>query len=179
MNPITNKVVSKTVATSLEQGQGDIQKTEPSKFDQVRAAKLAETAPPYDLPPTVTQVSAEQKQSLQSQLSQRVQQTSSTPTDVLKVDLGNSKVTLNQLGKKVSALPKSQAFDPLRNRLASIEQQYNNAGSMLNATGASSNPQDFLKVQMQMYLMSENIQAVSKVVDQVTGGVKTMLQTQI
>jgi len=180
MNPITNKTVAKTITTGLEQGPGNIRKNEPSKFDKVRSDRLEKASSvPVDLPPAVTQVSASQKQVLESQLSQRAQQTSTSPSDVLKVDLGNTKVSLNQLSQKVSALPNTQAFDPIRTRFANIEQQYNNTGQLLSNVGKTTNQQDLLSMQMQMYLMTENIQLVSKVVDQVTSGVKTMLQTQI
>jgi hypothetical protein len=36
-----------------------------------------------------------------------------------------------------------------------------------------------MKVQMQMYQLTENLELMSKVVDQVTSGVKSILQTQL
>ena len=181
MNPIANKTVTRTVATNLEQGQGqsEIQKTGPSKFDQVRAQQMENTSPPVDLPPAVTQVSPAQTQTLQAELRQRVQSTSSNPADLLKVDLGNTGTSLNQLTKRVSALPNSQATDPIRSRLMSIDQQYKATGQLFNNGGQQMSQQDLLNAQTQIYLMSENISLVSKVVDQVTGGVKTLLQTQV
>jgi hypothetical protein len=180
MNPITNKTVSKTAATGLEQTQSEVQKTAPSKFDRIRTDKLEQASiVPYELPPEVKQVPPQEKVTMQNQLTDKVNQTSKKPGEVLKVDLSNCKVKLDHLQQKVSALPKAQAYDPIRNRLAGIEQQYGSATQMLDKMGASNNPQDYIKLQMQMYLMTENVQLVSKVVDQVTGGIKTILQTQI
>ena len=98
MNPITNKTVAKTVATSLEREQGEIQKTEPSKFDKVRTEQLQKSSSvPCDLPSPVTDVSAAQRQALQAQLSQRVDNSYSQPGNILKVDMQNTKTTLNRL----------------------------------------------------------------------------------
>jgi hypothetical protein len=36
-----------------------------------------------------------------------------------------------------------------------------------------------MKVQMQMYQLTENLELMSKVVEQVTSGVKSILQTQV
>jgi len=181
MNPITNKTVAKTITTSLEREQGEIQKTEPSKFDKVRADQLQKTsaAVPCDVPPAVTEVPGAQKQALLAQLTQRVDNSSTRPGSVLKVDMQNTKTNLDKLGKRVAELPKGQAYDPIRNRLASIEKQFENSAHVLTNIGKSTNPKDYIQLQMQMYLMTENIQLVSKVVDQVTSGVKTILQTQI
>src|SRR5581483_4034250 len=106
MNPITNKTVAQTIATSLERDQGaaaEVQKTEPSKFDKVRAEQLQKsTAVPCDLPPPVTDVSPAQRQKLQDQLRHRVEGSYSQPGNVLKVDMQNTKVSLNKLGQRIS-----------------------------------------------------------------------------
>jgi hypothetical protein len=36
-----------------------------------------------------------------------------------------------------------------------------------------------MKIQMQMYQLGENLELMSKVVEQVTSGVKSILQTQL
>jgi len=181
MNPITTKSITKTVGTTgLEGEQSPVQKTEPSKFDKIRADKMEKSAAAkVDMPPEVSQVSAAQKQELQAQLTRKLDAPGADPAKVMKVELQDAKVQLNQLGKRVQALPKGQALDPLRNRMVSLEQQYNNSSQLVSKLGNSKNPQDYMQIQMQMYLMTENIQLLSKVVDQCTSGVKTLLQTQI
>jgi hypothetical protein len=176
MNPISQKIAGKAVSTSLERDSGGIQKTQPSKFDQVRAEQLQKSSAPVEMPPEVTQVSPAQQQILQNLLAQNSQ---GRPASVVKVDMENTRTTLKQLGKRVNALPKTPAYDPVRNRLMSIEQQYNNSSQALSKIGNSNNPQDYLQLQMQMYLMAENIAAVSKMMDSVVGGAKQIMQTQI
>ena len=177
MNPIANKTVGKAISTSLEQDSGAVQKTQPSKFDQVRAEQLQKSAEaPIDMPPPVTQVFPAQQQMLQNQLAQNSQR---RPASVVKVDMENTKTTLKQLGKRVNALPKTQAYDPVRNRFISLEQQYKNSSDILSKLGNSNNPQDYLQLQMQMYLLSENISVVAKLMDSVVGGARQIMQTQI
>ena len=182
MTPITNKAVTQTVANSLERetgGASTVQKSEPSKFDKVRADQLDKSAAavPPELPPPVTEISPAQKQAFETRLSRRG--AGEQPAKTFKADMQNTKVMLNRLGKRVAELPKTPAYDPIRSRFTNIEQQYNSSSQLLANLGKSNNPQDYLQVQMQMYMMTENIQLVSKVVDEVTSGAKTLLQTQI
>jgi len=50
---------------------------------------------------------------------------------------------------------------------------------LLDSLKNTQNPQDLMKIQMQMYQLGENLELMSKVVEQVTSGVKSILQTQL
>ena len=86
---------------------------------------------------------------------------------------------VQQLSNRVNGLPKTPAFEPFRQRLASIDEQYRATGQLVNSTASSDNPKDLLKIQVQLFQMTENLELMSKVVDQVTSGMKTILQTQL
>jgi hypothetical protein len=83
------------------------------------------------------------------------------------------------LTTRVNSLPKTSAFDPIRSRLTSIDQQYKSAGQLVNSLKNADNPRDLMKIQMQMYQLTENLELMSKVVEQVTSGMKSVLQTQL
>jgi hypothetical protein len=90
-----------------------------------------------------------------------------------------AKSNITQLTKRVNALPKTPAFDPVRQRLASVDSQFQSAGQMVQGLRGTESPGDLMKIQMQMYQLTENLEIVSKVVEQVTSGVKSILQTQV
>jgi hypothetical protein len=79
----------------------------------------------------------------------------------------------------VAAIPANAALDPLRARLGLIETQFAESGRLLNTAGSLSDPKALLGVQVQLYQMMSNVEMLSKVVDQMTSGVKTILQTQV
>ena len=117
---------------------------------------------------------------LQADLSQRLKQTGATsPHKLFAVDMKRAKEGIEHLNKRVDGLPKTSAFEPIRSRLSSIDSQFQNAGHLLNSVKGTESPGDLLKVQMQMYQLSENLELMSKVVEQVTTGVKSILQTQV
>ena len=179
MNPVVNKTVAKTVEPKQDLGSVQ-QKGQPSKFDKVRVQLQDQQAGSLQLPPEVTQVSMQQKKVLESQLRKRLAH--AKPGDapqMFKVDMQKARTGLNNLTQRVNALPKVPAFDALRNRLVKIESGFNETGKLVNGLGKADSPRDLLKVQMQMYQLTQNMELVSKVVEQVSGGIKSILQTQV
>jgi hypothetical protein len=180
VNPILNKVPAQSVDLGSEQGGTKPAKVGESKFDQVRSRLLDQQAGQVQLPPAVNQVSTEQKKVLAAQLSTRLEQAKGTPVHkVFAVDMKSAKEKVDHLTKQVNALPSTSAFEPLRSRLAMIDQQYRSAGKLVNGIKGSNSPADLMKIQVQMYQLSENIELMSKVVEQVTSGMKTLFQTQL
>lgn len=90
-----------------------------------------------------------------------------------------AKIGVDQLAKRVNAMPKTPAFQPLRDRLLSIDNQFQSAGKLVNSIKGGESPQEIMKIQMSMYQLTENMELMSKVVDQVTSGTKSILQTQV
>src|SRR5215469_2541819 len=171
VNPIASKVPGRPVDMGAEQGATSPLKTSESKFDQVRADLRDQQARQVQIPPAVEQVSPQQKQALEAQLSARLQQGKNMSAQQLfGVDMKRAKQRVDHLTKQVNALPKTSAFEPFRDRLTTIDTQYRSAGRLVNAVKNSSSPADLMKVQLQMYQLTENLELMSKVIEQVTSG---------
>ena len=153
-------------------------KTAESKFDKVRAQMREKEAQQPDLPPEVKKVSLPQQNALRADMSSRLAK-GANPKQVLSADLKHTKQKLDSLTKRVNALPNSSALLPLRDRLLSIDTQFQNAGKLVNSIKGGESPQQLLNVQMSMYQLSENVELMSKAVEQVSSGMKSILQTQV
>ncbi len=180
VNPIIGKTSVRAV-TSQESGRKTAEKTGPSKFDQVRVKLQDQQFVLQDkLPPQVTQVSGQEKRVLESDLRRRLEQTrAQTAGELFKGDLKKVRVGMEGLNRQVSSVPKSPVLDALRQRLNSIEVQFKETGKLAKGVSNLDNPRDLLKVQTQIYQLSENIEIMTKVVEQVNTGIKSILQTQV
>jgi hypothetical protein len=177
-NPIINKTTVDAVVQRQQQQDAtpQIEKTSASKFDEVRASKQQDSV---NLPPELNQVSMEQKRVLESEMRKMLQ--SQGPEQIQKsMQAEFNRVTSNvqNLNQRVSALPKTPEFDPLRHRLQSIENRFNQSSKLLQGVDGT-DPRAMLQVQMQMFQLTQNVELMSKVVEQVNTGTKQILQTQI
>ena len=180
VDPIISKVPAKPVSSVGEDSATPGIKTGESKFDKVRVRLQEEQAQSVQLPPEVKQLSPEQTRALQTDLNHRVQQAKSTSApELFGKDISHARSRIDNLRTRVEALPKTSAFDPLRQRLTSIDNQYQNAGKLIHSLTGQQSPAELMQVQMQMYQMSENLELMSKVVEQVSSGVKSVLQTNL
>lgn len=179
INPIVSKLPSKALDSLTKQGDGRLVKVGESKFDQVRTRLLNQQAPRVDLPPEVKQVSFEQQNALKVELTKQLMRGADSTGQFFAGRMKRTSRKIAQLTDHVNSLPKTATFEPFRQRLASIDNQYQSAWKLVNSIGRSSNPADLMKVQMQMYQLTENLELMSKVVEQVTSGVKSVLQTQL
>jgi hypothetical protein len=179
-DPIITKAPLKPLESAIDQDGAGPAKTGESKFDKVRNELMDQKAQQVEIPPEIKHVSLEHKKVLEAELSQRLKQTGPAPAHKLFApDMKRAKEGIEHLNKRVDALPKTPAFEPFRKRLASIDAQYQNAGQLMNSVTGNASPGDLLKIQMQMYQLTENMELMSKVVSQVTSGVKSILQTQV
>lgn len=181
VDPIISKVPAKPLDSVGGQGEGGLPKTGESKFDKVRARLQDEQADQVKLPPEVKQVSTQQKKVLEADLTKRLSQPGGV-TSVQKtfaVDMKRAKLRVDQLTTRVNALPKTPAFEPLRQRLTSIDSQFQSAGNLVHSLKGTESPGELMKVQVQMYQLTENLELMSKVVEQATSGVKSLLQTNL
>jgi hypothetical protein len=180
VNPIISKVPAKPLDSVAEQGEGVRPKTGESKFDKVRTRLQDQQAEQVQIPSEVKQISLQQKKVLEADLTKRLGQPGATsPQKIFAVDMKRAKVQVDQLTNRVNALPKTPAFEPLRQRLTSIDSQFQSAGQLLHSLKGTENAGELMKVQVQMYQLTENLELMSKVVEQVTSGVKSILQTQV
>ncbi len=178
VDPIVSKIPAKSVESVAGQGETGLPKTGESKFDKVRSRLQDEQVQQAQLPPEVKQVSMEQKKVLEADLRKRLSQPGGAQ-NVFSVDMNRAKVQVEQLTHRVNALPKTSAFDPLRQRLNNIDTQFQSTGQMVHSLKGTENASELMKVQVQMYQLTENLELMSKVVEQVSSGMKSILQTQL
>ncbi len=180
VDPILSKIPAKSIESVAEKQDGALPKTGESKFDKVRTRLQDEQAEKLKLPPEVKEVSLQQKKVLEADLNKRLSHPGTKSTqNIFAVDMKRAKLQVDQLSTRVNALPKTPAFDPLRQRLTSIDSQFQTAGRLVHSLKGTENPAELMKVQMQMYQLTENLELMSKVVEQATSGVKSLLQTNL
>lgn len=137
-----------------------------------------------------------------------MQQTAGQPTDILHQGSGTSGLTLEQLRAdlmqrlanpnvsdfglsfdqtrlRISALrdgihglSPDQRSPDLLTRFSQVENQWMQIEAILNSDRELSQG-ELLGLQARMYQLTQNIEILSKVVDQVTSGIKTVLQTNV
>jgi hypothetical protein len=178
VDPIAKAGAGKVLDVVGGQDKTTPAKTGESKFDRVRADVQDRDAQRVEIPPEVKQVSMQKQKAMEKDMTTRLQKGAS-PRQILDVNMKNAKVNVDQLTKRINALPKTPAFQPFRDRLASIDTQFQDAGKLMNSIKGGESPQQLLKIQMSMYQLTENVELMSKVVDQVTSGMKNILQTQV
>jgi hypothetical protein len=165
-------------AASAPRAAQAVEKAGPSKFDQIRTQLAQRISADLKLP-APAKISEQQKTQLESELRKRLTVTGATnPGEFFGVQRKNTHLQIQKLSTRVTKLPADGAFAPIRERLSSIETQFQNSGKLIDST-QDMNPQSLLKLQIQMYQLSENVEMLSKVVDSVNSGVKTILQTQV
>jgi hypothetical protein len=128
MEPISRKITGAGTAAA-RQSQPDKQKSAPSKFDVLRAdlnRKLAGA----ELPPPVTSISDQQKTLLQNDLRRKLE-TGRSPQEWLNGDMKQLRAGIADLSSRVAAVPNLSAFAPLRDRLTSIESDFNASAKLL------------------------------------------------
>jgi len=176
MEPISAKIAEK--ALQPDASQNKLQSSQSFERTLVEKKNAAEAG--GGAPTPVSRISEEQQAHLLTQLRMKVQQTSSTnPSQLFSREMQSVHQKLTSVAQRVSALPRVPAFDGLRNHLQNLEAQYRNSGNLLHSLGPDAKLQDLLHLQEDMYLMTQNLEVFSRVVDQTTSGVKTILQTQV
>ncbi len=177
-NPILSKAPGAPLAPAGDSAAAGPAKTGESKFDKVRARLIDEQAHKVEIPPEVREISPQRMESLHAHLAQKVRNPASVQ-EVFRGEMAGAKQKVENLASRVNALPKTPAFQPFRDRLASVDAQYQRAGQLVNSLKGSESPGDLMKIQVQMYQLAENLELMSKVVEQVSSGVKNVIQTQV
>jgi hypothetical protein len=157
---------------------GQTAKAGPSKFDVI-SSQIAQKVSASVKLPSVAQPSAQQISSIDSGLKQRLQQTDArSAPEFFRVEMKDTRLKMDKLGQAVGKLPPQTTFSPFRERLTVIEQQFQRSGDLIQNM-KDMDPKSLLNVQVQLYQLSENIGLMSKLVEQVSSGVKMMLQIQV
>ncbi|MCI0420920.1 MAG: type III secretion system inner rod subunit SctI, partial [Acidobacteria bacterium] len=90
-----------------------------------------------------------------------------------------SKEQVDAIRRGLSAQPSTPALDPLKDRLLYVENQYMESGRLLRGLGKLDSPEDYLKMQLQMYRLTQSVELLSKIAGEVVGGVNKVLSTQV
>ena len=171
-------LITKGALTPGAGGPSQTTKAGPSKFDrisfQITQKVAADVKLPSGAPP-----SAQLTASIGSGLKQRLLQTDTRSAAVpVRGKIKNTRVEMDKLAAAVGNLPQQSTFSPFRERLSVLEQQFQKSGELIQGM-SDMDPKSLLNVQMQLYQLSGNIELLSKLVDQTSSGVKTMLQVQV
>lgn len=86
---------------------------------------------------------------------------------------------LSDLNARAATIPPANAASSLQNRLDLLNSQFRALGDHLQESAAKNDPLQLLRLQNDIYQLDEELELVSKVVDQATSGVRSLLQTQI
>jgi hypothetical protein len=167
MDPLTAKLATNSLTTETKAAAQAEPKTGPSKFDRVRA-ELASAQQDQTMGPS----GADNAHVPPSNAADHV-----TPLSPEAVRISRAKVS--ELQNRVAALGKTPALDAIQSRLSRIDAEYERVGRNVDVSMPSASPQQLLKLQKDMNDLSENLNIVSKLVDETTGGIKSILQTQV
>lgn len=167
MDPLSLKAGTTGVGGLLDAGPASSKKTCMSPFDEVRQKLGVPDSPtmrPGALEPQYRTIEATSSGSLVSKVSNRLDVTG---------------VSLQQLGQRVRAVPQTTELGSLRTRVEQLAVRFTNIGNSFHQIGVQPDPQKLLAMQQNIYQISEDVELLSKLVDQATSGVKTILQTQV
>jgi hypothetical protein len=172
--------IAKTALKSAVTGAsaGSTPKAGPSAFDKIQSKIAEKVAADLKVPP-LAKPNPQQVAGIETDLRKRLEQTKATsPGEFFRPQIEQNQAALNKLTTSVNKLPQKSAFDPIRDRLTAIEQQFQRTGNLVGG-GKDMDPASLLKAQVQIYQMGENIEVLSKVVDQLSSGAKTVMQTSV
>ena len=174
MEPISQKAG----VAGARQSPSQEQKSGPSKFDRLRADLNQKFTEAMQLPPKVTNINDRQKELLQNDLRRKLASGQSLQ-DALGGDIKQLGTRIADLNRQVSAVPDAGAFTPIRERLKSIESEFNASAKLLTNPGSLDDPKRLLEMQMEVYQLAQNVEIMSKTVSEAASGAKTILQTQV
>jgi hypothetical protein len=136
-------------------------------------------------PTTKTATSGVEMQSkldqMQADLAQRFGQNPAdkTKTNMMLPELMDSKTRLGMLKEAYSKLGNtSKVTNDLSGRFTQVETEYKQVESIMRSDKNLS-PGELLALQARLYQVSQHIEVMSKVVDQMAGGIKTVLNTNV
>lgn len=102
--------------------------------------------------------------------------------EVLSEHIQKTQASLEKTRATLPAVDKSEFSGAVQNYFKESETRFKALDSMYQEISSGDRPhslQDLLKMQMQIQGISQNIEMLSKVVDKVVDGMKTILRTQV
>lgn len=118
---------------------------------------------------------------LQTQLSQKINQNSVDQNKYSKMlpDWMNTETRMGMLKDAYSSMPNTtKVTGDLGGRMIQVEGEYKAVEAIMHSNKNLS-PGELLALQARLYQVSQHIEVMSKVVDQMAGGIKTVLNTNV
>lgn len=118
---------------------------------------------------------------LQTQLSQKINQTNVDQNKYSKMlpDWMNTETRMGMLKDAYSSMPNTtKVTGDLSGRMIQVEGEYKAVEAIMHSNKNLS-PGELLALQARLYQVSQHIEVMSKVVDQMAGGIKTVLNTNV
>lgn len=165
MDPLTLKAASFGAGDRLEAGVEVAKKVGPSRFDEL-SQKVA------GVPVTQSSTVPLQPQTTEATSPANL---ASTVNNQLHV----TEASLQRLNHRVQAASQTTEVGTIRTLVEQLSVRFTNVGDSIRQVGVQQNPQNLLAMQAKIYQISEDVELLSKMVDQATSGVKTVLQTQV
>jgi hypothetical protein len=99
--------------------------------------------------------------------------------DALLKSLSTSKYHLERLKKISISKAETSPMQSVMSRLSDAENQFQQIDSALRAMPPDASAAQWMVLQQMVYNVNENISVLTKVIDQASSGVKSVLQTQV
>jgi hypothetical protein len=179
MDPITTKLTTTLPESPSSDTGSQPGKTGASKFDKIKSRlnenSDKEASPAQSVSPVDGSVSSN---NLNADRLRNSTAAVGTPARIQQ-NLAASQHHLARLRDRVESSSSVGSMRGIKGRLTSVENQYRQIDSVLRTLPQNASPQQYLALQQQVYSMNENIGALSKLVEQASNGVKSILQTQV
>jgi len=164
MDPLSLKAAALGAGDLLEAGVEAAKKVGPSRFDEL-SQKISGG------PGTQSSTVPLQPQTIGA--------TSPAMASTVNNQLHVTGASLQRLNQRVQAASQSTEIGTIRTLVEQLAVRFTNVGDSVRQVGVQANPQKLLAMQAKIYQISEDVELLSKMVDQATSGVKTILQTQV
>ena len=138
-------------------------------------------AGPSSLPGEESRISGAQLERMRVELAQRIESMppGASKTNALLPEFIDSRTRMGLLREAMNSVSRgtSEGVD-LRGRFAQVENEWAQIESIMKSNKNLSTG-ELLGLQARLYQVSQHVEVMSKVVDQVTGGIKTILNTNV
>lgn len=124
---------------------------------------------------------SQKMQELETQLSQKINQNNVDQSKYSKMlpDWMNTDTRMGMLRDAYSNIPNTKKVtSDLGGRMMQVEGEYKDVEAIMHSNKNLS-PGELLALQARLYQVSQHIEVMSKVVDQMAGGIKTVLNTNV
>jgi hypothetical protein len=118
---------------------------------------------------------------LQNELAQKINQTTADQNKYSQLlpEWMNTETRMGMLREAYSNIPQtSKLGNDLSGRFIQIENEYKGVEAIMRSN-KNLTPGELLALQARLYQVSQHIEVLSKVVDQMAGGIKTVLNTNV